>query len=61
LRPFFALRAASGILLVISFYMFTYNVFGTILTRRRQVVPEVPVVPVTAAPSAQTAPSGATD
>ncbi len=61
LRPFMALRAAGGILLVTNFYMFTINVFGTLIARPRMLVPDVPVGNIRRVPNAQPAPSGATD
>ncbi len=58
LRPFMALRAAGGVLLVTSFYIFTINVFGTLIARRKPVMPQVPVKPVRTPPSPSPAPSG---
>ncbi len=42
LRPYMALRATGGILLVISFFMFTYNIFATIINREKIVEPDIP-------------------
>lgn len=35
LRPFMALRAMGGVLLVISFILFTYNIYATVIQKRR--------------------------
>jgi cbb3-type cytochrome c oxidase subunit I len=52
LRPYMALRAVGGALLVINFTLFTYNIFATVLRRRPVIEPEravraVPASPVT--------------
>lgn len=39
LRPFMALRAIGGTLLVISFILFTYNIFATVISRKPRVHP----------------------
>jgi cbb3-type cytochrome c oxidase subunit I len=41
IRPYMALRASGGILLVVSFFLFTYNVFATIIKREKVVEPEI--------------------
>jgi len=47
LRPYMALRAAGGALIVASFVLFTYNIFATVLQRRAITQPIAPVeVPV---------------
>jgi cbb3-type cytochrome c oxidase subunit I len=43
LRPYMALRAAGGILVVTSFVLFTYNVFATVMRRQVEVRPTAPV------------------
>jgi cbb3-type cytochrome c oxidase subunit I len=43
LRPYMALRAAGGILVVTSFVLFTYNVFATVMRRQAEVRPTAPV------------------
>jgi len=48
LRPFMALRAVGGILLVISFVLFTYNVVATLLKHKALVEPEIDLQPVAA-------------
>lgn len=45
LRPFFALRAVGGVLIVFSFILFAYNVFATIARRRPVSRPTPPVQP----------------
>jgi cbb3-type cytochrome c oxidase subunit I len=50
LRPYMALRAMGGALVVISFVMFTYNVFATTLLRQPVVKPSTPMK-TTAAPA----------
>ncbi len=49
LRPYMALRAAGGILVVASFILFTYNIFATVVRRRADVRPtplvQAPVSP----------------
>ena len=40
LRPYMALRATGGVLVVLSFMMFTYNVFATVIGKRRELTPE---------------------
>jgi cbb3-type cytochrome c oxidase subunit I len=35
LRPYMAMRAMGGVLLVISFILFTYNIFATVLQKRK--------------------------
>lgn len=39
LRPYMALRAIGGVLLVISFILFTYNILATIIQKRKIVMP----------------------
>jgi cytochrome c oxidase cbb3-type subunit 1/cytochrome c oxidase cbb3-type subunit I/II len=39
LRPYMALRAMGGALLVISFILFTYNIFATVLQKRKITAP----------------------
>ena len=47
LRPYMALRAAGGALIVASFVLFAYNIFATVLQRRAITQPIAPVeVPV---------------
>jgi len=47
LRPYMALRAAGGALIVVSFVLFAYNIFATVLQRRAITQPIAPVeVPV---------------
>ena len=41
LRPYMALRATGGILLVVSFFLFTYNMFATIINRRKILEPDI--------------------
>jgi cbb3-type cytochrome oxidase subunit 1 len=48
LRPYMALRAIGGTLLVISFILFTYNVFATLVKRKPQVLPAQSVQPAAA-------------
>jgi cbb3-type cytochrome c oxidase subunit I len=52
LRPYMALRAAGGILVVASFILFTYNIFATVVRRRADVRPtplvQSPVSPASA-------------
>jgi cbb3-type cytochrome c oxidase subunit I len=43
LRPYMALRAAGGILVVTSFVLFTYNIFATVMRRQAEVRPTAPV------------------
>ncbi len=43
LRPYMALRATGGVLLVISFILFTYNMLATAIRQDQEVVPEIPV------------------
>jgi cbb3-type cytochrome c oxidase subunit I len=43
LRPYMALRAAGGILVVTSFVLFTYNIFATVMRRQAEVRPSAPV------------------
>jgi cbb3-type cytochrome c oxidase subunit I len=43
LRPYMALRAAGGILVVTSFVLFTYNAFATVMRRQAEVRPTAPV------------------
>lgn len=43
LRPYMALRAAGGIVIVISFIMFTFNIWATVIARRPVVLPDYPV------------------
>ena len=42
LKPYMALRAVGGTLLVTSFVLFTYNIFATIVQRKPAVVPTFP-------------------
>jgi cbb3-type cytochrome c oxidase subunit I len=42
LTPYMALRATGGVLLVISFFIFTYNIFGTVIKREKVLEPKVP-------------------
>jgi cbb3-type cytochrome oxidase subunit 1 len=42
LTPYMALRATGGVLLVISFFIFTYNIFGTIIKHEKVIEPKVP-------------------
>jgi cbb3-type cytochrome c oxidase subunit I len=42
LVPYMALRAVGGILLVLSFSIFTYNIFATVAKRRPVIVPSSP-------------------
>jgi cbb3-type cytochrome c oxidase subunit I len=48
LRPYMALRAIGGTLLVISFILFTYNVFATLVKHKPQVLPAQGVQPAAA-------------
>lgn len=48
LRPYMALRAAGGVLLWASFFLFTFNMFATVIVRRK--IPEVVLPPRPAAP-----------
>jgi cytochrome c oxidase cbb3-type subunit 1 len=48
LRPYMALRAIGGMLLVISFVLFTYNVFATLVSRKPVAQPMQNVQPATA-------------
>jgi cbb3-type cytochrome c oxidase subunit I len=43
LRPYMALRAAGGSVLWISFLLFAYNIYATVLARKPVTVPEPPV------------------
>jgi cbb3-type cytochrome c oxidase subunit I len=43
LRPYWAMRATGGVLLVISFILFTYNVYATAFVRRKIVEPAAPL------------------
>jgi cbb3-type cytochrome c oxidase subunit I len=43
LRPYMALRASGGALLVISFALFTYNIFATVIRREAETQPPVPL------------------
>jgi cytochrome c oxidase cbb3-type subunit 1 len=43
LRPYMALRASGGALVVISFMLFTYNIWATVLQGKAVVQPQVPV------------------
>jgi cbb3-type cytochrome oxidase subunit 1 len=47
LRPYMALRATGGILVVTSFVMFLYNTYATIAVRRPRVKPEMLLTPST--------------
>ena len=40
LRPYMALRAMGGVLLVVSFILFTYNIFATVIKKRKVIIPE---------------------
>jgi len=52
LRPYMALRAMGGALIVVSFMLFTYNIFATVLKRRKITQPThlAEVTAVTAGP-----------
>jgi cbb3-type cytochrome oxidase subunit 1 len=39
LRPYMALRAMGGALIVVSFILFTYNIYATVLKRRKVTQP----------------------
>ncbi|MGD8604988.1 MAG: cbb3-type cytochrome c oxidase subunit I [Anaerolineales bacterium] len=53
LRPYMALRAVGGALVVISFMMFTYNAFATVIKRRAESKPaSLPKGAVTSSPAA---------
>jgi cbb3-type cytochrome c oxidase subunit I len=53
LRPYMALRATGGALIVISFAMFTYNMLVTVIQRKTVSEPPIPArAPVSAAPAA---------
>ncbi len=41
LRPYMALRASGGVLLVISFFLFTYNIFATMVKREKILKPKI--------------------
>ena len=41
LTPYMALRATGGVLLVISFFIFTYNIFGTVIKHEKVIEPRV--------------------
>jgi cbb3-type cytochrome c oxidase subunit I len=41
IRPFMAMRATGGVLLVVSFFLFTYNMFATVIKRKKVVEPEI--------------------
>lgn len=43
LRPYMALRASGGALIVVSFILFTYNVWATVLQNKVVVEPQIPV------------------
>jgi len=43
LRPYMALRASGGALIVLSFILFTYNLFATVVRRRAVTQPVVPL------------------
>ena len=43
LRPYMALRASGGALVVISFMLFTYNIWATVLQGKAVVHPQIPV------------------
>ncbi|MCB2178289.1 cbb3-type cytochrome c oxidase subunit I [bacterium] len=45
LRPYMALRAVGGTLLVTSFILFTYNIFATVIKRKPVVLPMASVQP----------------
>lgn len=40
-RPYMALRASGGVLLVISFALFAYNIFATVILRKEDVQPSI--------------------
>ena len=50
-----ALRATGGVLLVISFILFTYNMLATAIRQDQEVVPEIPVTTKPRAARAQPA------
>ena len=52
LRPYMALRAAGGILVVTNFLLFTYNAFATVIVRRAIVQAPVSVKSPAAAATA---------
>jgi cbb3-type cytochrome c oxidase subunit I len=41
IRPFMALRASGGVLLVISFALFAYNIFATVISRKEDIRPSI--------------------
>ena len=41
IRPFMALRASGGVLLVISFGMFAYNILATVIIRKEDIQPSI--------------------
>lgn len=43
LRPYMALRASGGALIVLSFVLFAYNLFATVVRRRAAAQPVVPL------------------
>ena len=49
LRPYMALRASGGTLLVTSFVLFAYNIFATIWQRRPVSRPAMPMAPAESA------------
>jgi cbb3-type cytochrome c oxidase subunit I len=53
LRPYMALRASGGVLVVISFILFTYNVFATVIKRLPESQPGLRSVPATSSSQAQ--------
>ncbi len=60
LRPYMALRAAGGVVLFSSFWVFAYNIFATVIVRKPVHIPDIPVemplrggtAPAPAAPAA---------
>ena len=48
LRPYMALRAIGGALLVISFILFTYNILATIIKKKPISSPDPELLPIAA-------------
>jgi cbb3-type cytochrome oxidase subunit 1 len=48
LRPYMALRAIGGGLVVVSFVLFTYNVFATLVKRKPLIRPALSIQPAAA-------------
>jgi cbb3-type cytochrome oxidase subunit 1 len=48
LRPYMALRAIGGALVVISFIMFAYNIFATVIKRKPIMEPTLDLTPIPA-------------